>query len=385
MRTRHALYLAVSLLVAACTTPYRVPLVVGKEGTEPRFRGLADLLEQQNTVDVLFIHGMCTHYPQWAQDTVRNTFASLGGDPRAVDLKEKNVEGTSVSLYQQTLNVNGRTLRANAILWSPVVADLKSQLCYDQVNKTKACQGSPAYVYQRADFNRLLKDTLLDDCLADALIYQGKARNEISAQIQKAVLQAVATSGGKQDVQNVAAAAARESVSIPVAVVTSSLGSKVIFDAIYKLSTDKETAAAGDRIVQRTSQIFMQANQMPILGLADQYLDPTKTLSQEAAPSDYPRDPIGALLRRNQTLQKDQWVVPSVVAFTDPNDLLSYVLGPSSHAQQAAYPIIDVIVSNDYTYFGLFENPYAAHMTYEDEDAVRQLIACGYPRSKFCP
>jgi hypothetical protein len=199
-------------------------------------------------------------------------------------------------------------------------------------------------------------------------------------------LQAVATSGGKQDVQDVVAAAASESVSTPVAIVTSSLGSKVIFDAIYKLSTDKQTEAAGDRIVRRTSQIFMQANQMPALGLADQYLDVTKSLSQEAAPSDFPRDPIGALLRRTQSLRlKDQWLVPSVVAFTDPNDFLSYVLGPSSHAQQAAYPIIDVIVSNEHTYFGLFENPYAAHTTYEDNDAVRQLIACGYPRSKFCP
>ena len=76
--------------------------------------------------------------------------------------------------------------------------------------------------------------------------------------------------------------------------------------------------------------------------------------------------------------------VPTVVAFSDPNDMLSYALARSPLAAAATYPIIDVIVSNDVTYFGLFELPNTAHLDYAKTEAVRRLIACGNPRSSAC-
>ena len=42
--------------------------------------------------------------------------------------------------------------------------------------------------------------------------------------------------------------------------------------------------------------------------------------------------------------------LPQVVAFTDPNDLLSFILSTSPHGAAAGYPVVYVIVSNDNTF-----------------------------------
>lgn len=64
-----------------------------------------------------------------------------------------------------------------------------------------------------------------------------------------------------------------------------------------------------------------------------------------------------------------------MVAFTDPNDLLSYAL--HEWAPLAPFPLADVIVSNEPTLFGYVERPDTAHTGYRDNRAVMRLIACG--------
>jgi hypothetical protein len=141
-------------------------------------------------------------------------------------------------------------VRANAIRWSPLTTPLKPQLCYDQTNRSPTCSAAEAektFPYPRAAINRVLKDQIMDDCLSDAVIYQGKARDEISAQVQKAIVQASATSGGNIRVEDILSASSAVPTAIPLVFITDSLGSKVTFDAIWKLTTERSTAAAGQR------------------------------------------------------------------------------------------------------------------------------------------
>ena len=79
------------------------------------------------------------------------------------------------------------------------------------------------------------------------MIYQGRSRDDISGQMQKAIVQASATSGGEAKAGDLVAAAAAVSPSIPLVIVSESLGSKVAFDAIWKLIANASTAAAGQR------------------------------------------------------------------------------------------------------------------------------------------
>jgi hypothetical protein len=368
-------------LLTACSTPYQTPSFDARPGTPREFPGAADLLRSAGALDALLVHGMCTHDADWATGAARDLVANMGGDPDRVSLQPAAVGNTGIILFQQTLPLPAGALRVNALLWSPLTTPLKADLCYDQSRKSPQCpapEAAKAYPYKRALFNRQTKDMLVNDCLADAMIYQGKPRLDINERMQAAILQAVNTSGGRP--------AASPLSMTPLMVITDSVGSKITFDAIYKLATapGKAEATAGIALFNRTALVFMRANQMPILALADKRLD--GTVSAVRADAEFPSDPIEALIRRRNAEPGESQThsVPTVVAFSDPNDLLSYALARSPLAAGAGYPIVDVIVSNDVTYLGLLELPNTAHLHYARTDEVRRLIACGNPRSSAC-
>ncbi len=366
-------------LVVSCSKPFNKPRIEPSENGE--FLGLRGLLASapDNTIDVLVVHGMCTHGKEWAEKAVSNLNSAIGGG-QGVQLKEVAVDGTQVLLYQQRLTSPAGVVRANAIVWSPVLAPLKNQVCYDQTTKSNAClaSGLPQnkYPYERASLNARFKDVMLNDCLVDAIIYQGRSRDAISEQFQKSIIQALGTVGKGAPDENPLAVTAKEVA--PLVVLTDSLGSKVTFDAIYKLvtSADPEKAAAGERTFDRVAQIFMQANQWPLLALADQRID--EMVTRKTTMDGYPPDPIASLsIKRRKFRTAKMPIKLRVVAFTDPNDLLSYALHGAK--RDDSYDVVDVIVSNDNTYLKMIENPYTAHKTYGENDAVNKLIACGNP------
>lgn len=368
--------------LVACSTPYRTPLLDATADSLPTFSGVASLLKPARALDVLLVHGMCTRDENWARESVAQLVAGLGGDTAQVALAATPVADTGIVLYRQNLVLAGGSLNINAILWSPLTRQLKAELCYDQSNKSGSCPADQAaYPYQRAALNRSLKDKLLDDCLADAVIYQGKSREAISQRMQAAILQAV----GGTDGTGAAPLPGDGEVpqeTVPLVLITDSLGSKVTFDAIFKLSDTPGVSAAALRVFNRTPLIFMRANQLPLLRLAEMDLDGSMA---PPGPGTFPADPIQALVDRSsmQGIGKPT-NVPTVVAFSDPNDLLSYTLVKSPFAARATYPIVDVVVSNAPTYLGLLELPDRAHTAYPGNPAVRRMIACGEPALDGC-
>jgi hypothetical protein len=368
-------------LFVACTTPYRQPTVEASDGVSMEFGGVMDLLDPARPLDILLVHGMCTHGKGWADAAVQDLYQSLGGDPTAVKLEPAEVLGSRIMLYQQRLQTMHGVLRVTAVVWSPVTTPLKRQLCYDQSQRSGYCTPQDAakpYPYARALLNGKLKDTILDDCLSDAMIYQGRARTQINAQMQQAVLQATGTSALKSgsDATSLARAAAQEQA--PMVVIADSLGSKLAFDAIYKLrqSAELTVKAAGNQTAARIEQVFLRANQVPILALADQQLGdaPSAQTARE-----FPEDSLGALMRLkpSRKMPHTGQLAAAVVAFSDPNDLLSYPLARSPHRKRQGYPVVDVITSNATTYLGLVELPNTAHTGYSTNRRVTRMIACG--------
>jgi hypothetical protein len=375
MRIHFTLLAVLGLALAGCTTPYRTPVARAASGTA-QFEGVTSLLREDRPLDVLLVHGMCTHDEGWAKKAARSLYASLGGDGALVRLLPASVPGTAVTLYQQTLQLPTGSLRLNALLWSPLTSHLKGDLCFDQTVKGPACiPGLPQqeYLYERATANRTFKDGLLNDCLSDAIIYQGVSRDQISSQIQKGILQAIATSGAARRTVNAAADAAGVAADIPLVVITSSLGSKVTFDALYRLRSGAQTASAGTAVTDRIAHVYMAANQLPILGLADRSLDGS---TPEAGR--FPANAVGEFVahRRARAEAAKIKLKLQVVAFTDPNDLLSYALVSAPHTRIDG--VIDVIVSNDVTYFGFLERPDNAHRDYLKNQSVNDRIACGH-------
>ncbi|WP_250481283.1 hypothetical protein [Caballeronia sp. GAOx1] len=408
----HIAVLALGLACVSCTMPYKTPVYESSQAQpieEIRFPGIVTDLSQRGELDILLVHGMCTHDEKWAKNAANDLYTSLGGDSQAISLVPSTVPETDVQLFQQTVETNHGKLRINAIVWSRMTTPLKKQLCYDQTqkisvqdNKNAYCvtpDETKSYPFKRdAALNRKLKDSILNDCLADAVIYQGISREEMSTQMQKAILQALATSGKadeKAKTDTPTMIKRLENSNLPdLVVITDSLGSKIAFDALWKLKERSETARATDITIRRISQIFMRANQLPILALADYQIAQksngetlkkpgTKKAMPQAQPTapNYPPDPLGALFSSNKSVAIAQ---PTIVSFTDPNDLLSYVLASSPNRERMGYSVVDVVTSNARTYFGIIERPDNAHLDYEMNAAVTEAIACGKPKSNRC-
>src|SRR4051794_11612255 len=106
--------LACVTLIPACSTTITVPEFATANGADEHFAGVADLLNTDRPVDVLFVHGMCTHDATWPPKAVQSLYESLGG-AGDVALDVVPVEGTGITLHQKTLTVPGGKLRANAI------------------------------------------------------------------------------------------------------------------------------------------------------------------------------------------------------------------------------------------------------------------------------
>jgi hypothetical protein len=356
-----AIGLAMALAVAACAHRYRPPEMRPPDAVFP---GLWDALSESAEADFLYVHGICNH----TVDDARGVFAKVA-EPLglAVDLPPQGepIGAHGGLLHRGTMRGQGRTVNLFAVVWSPITAPSKRALCFDVVGGNHVCPAnSGATVGERARFNGDLKDSLLDECLADAVFYAGeKGHDAIGEAVQEALVRTLPQRPGRNR---------------PLIVYTESLGSKILFDALGDPRHWATAAFAG--WYQRPVQVFMGANQLPLLSLAT---DPTlpATAAMQSPLSSVERQtnlvarivagtrPLGVLAQR-------QGAQRLVVAFDDPNDVLSYTLRPygSTHPEVT---FIDVLVSNATEYARLIESPLDAHTGYRDNPDVQRMIACG--------
>lgn len=352
--------LALSLiLLAACTTPYR-PTVVVRESTP--FPGIAGMIaaDKARPVDVILVHGICTHDVTWADKSITQVAGIVEGHAPPAP---KAAAG-GIQLVERTEQVAGGTVRFHAIVWSPLTAKLKHQLDYDNTGTPTDCALETVCKPKRAKYNGIVKDWLLNDCLSDAMMYEGASHEALRDAIVDTVSQVIE---------------ANPNDAGTLVVVAESLGSKMLFDALSAMleSNQPRTQALGQDAARRLGLIFMAGNQMPILGLAEQ------TLVARAMPAQDALQRFLDLRRRQAAPRSGAITRLGVVAFTDPNDLLSYRLLPGRYAAPDV-AVADVLVSDDKTWLGLIENPLTAHMNYLENPDVDALIACGYPKLAGC-
>lgn len=363
-----------------CATPYTPPVLVAGGANFP---GIVGIVERSGSrpVDVILVHGMCTHGEDWANGAIDVLLAAV--DINLVTIQKRvarmSPADNEIQIVSRTVKVAGGTVRFWALIWSPLTAPLKSQLKYDNTGEPTDCSMPGTCKPIRAKLNGQLKDGLLNDCLADALIYQGESKKTIRGKMVDTINKVIEEADS--------AALAEGTTPGPLVLVSESLGSKVVFDALDELREASKTgqqSVAGQSAEERLALVFMGANQLPILGLADQDSEQKemRPMTNGAAPS----DSLQRLLKRKSEMSEKSvasFATLTLVAFTDPNDLLSYRLQASRYIVPGV-DIADVLVSNDSTYFGYLERPDTAHTDYRKNPGVASLIACGRQKSSLC-
>lgn len=362
-------------LLSACATPYRPAVVVGDSAPFPGVAGIV-AAAGASPVDVLLVHGMCTHDEAWARRRIDSLAGAVGAHAPAA--APTAAAPGAIAVIEDTRRVAGGTVRFHALLWSPLTADLKHQLDYDLTAPATDCGAGQECKPRRARLNASVKDRLLNDCLSDPEIYEGVSHGAMRDAMVAAIARVIAGHPNGDGT---------------LVVVAESLGSKMLFDALSAMleSNQAEIQALGLQASRRLGLLFMAGNQLPLLALAEQ-MAATAPLHGPAPALTAPQDALQRFLALRRRLpapdiegrdRRGGLDRLSLVAFTDPNDLLSYRLLPARYAAPDV-AVADVLVSNDRTWLGLIENPVQAHLGYLDNPDVGMMIACGVPRMAGC-
>jgi hypothetical protein len=172
------------------------------------------------------------------------------------------------------------------------------------------------------------------------------------------------------------------------AFITHSLGSRITIDGLTRLTQVLETVATDRPEVRRVTQsfkerdvkVFMLANQLPLLQSG---LEPASI--QGAVPAYC--IPDGAHYGDRLFGETE------LIAFSDPNDLLSYPIPDAfvrDYVDSRLCPkqvnvTINIAPVSSLLGLGEFANPMAAHLDYDDDERVIGLITRGIGQPETAP
>ena len=393
-------FLTISLLlllvtsISACTQTYKNNTVLIDPKTST-FAGIHPDGLKGNKNTVILMHGMCTHDKTWVADVTKNMgFASKS----SVKSLETNTK-TDVEVYKTKWQEGKNTIDFYGIVYSHELNKVKKEYLCSDIDKDKTettfCAGSNSYERTRASLNNSIKEVLMNDCLADAVIYSGEAGVKV-----------------RQGVSDALAAIEKDQVKndSPITLVSQSLGSKILRDTLVCGDdvNEKNIKQTNSNIeyLSATQQVFLVSNQIALLnrGNAGQCKKSRNSVMQESLTrgTEENKDNVFDLFdliskSKSKSKSKTEQIIErstinestvtestvnesvignrlSIVSFTDPNDLLSYEVDPKDYKNHA---VTNVVVSNAGAFLGLIANPVKVHTSYFANPDVSKLLRCG--------
>jgi hypothetical protein len=359
------------------------------------FKGIESYLaNKQEKTKILFVHGVGNHVPGYTTQFLEKL-------ARELDLNERSAQQKNIELHTPTLpNRNLGNLRVTHLLnekagkeltfyeltWSDITRKEKELLAFDT---------SGDYDFRRTAINGMMK-RFSNETGPDPVIYLGESRVPILAAFGQSFCW-MATSdfahlpdNGQHDCINIDDTHARDIVNDNYVFVSHSLGSRITTDGLQRvaglltnhriISAENQklgvTTKAIEALQNKHISIFMLSNQLPILQLG-------RELPEVAGQDTNYCDANGANYKNRMVNKTD------IVAFSDPNDLLSYGI-PHEFAQKyidsrlcAKITNVNINIAKVMDAFGItnFANPMDAHIGYLTDDRVIALIAKGIGHS----
>jgi hypothetical protein len=313
------------------------------------------------------------------------------------------------------------------ITWSGLTAWVKNnQLAYDLSDPVAAGKpptvACPAITETTNPFPQLvphvIKEYTLDLALSDAVLYVGT----YGAKIERGMAEVLCrlTSKKTYDSKEICDWKSADSRQLKSRFIfmTHSIGSRIVYDTLLDLSGTPSRGGTSafskayreaahpsiDQVVANTKVIYMFANQLPLLGLGNVPVtlrsgdgpvpllpamilnNAESTNSKAVAPLDPPlcgTIPIACFANlRSQFAGAEATAAGplDIVAFSDPNDLLTYGIPPwyVRDVGTLSLHITNVTMQNAGHWLGLFEMPTSAHENYMLKDSPAwRLVRCG--------
>lgn len=343
------------------------------------FDGLAPYLDnRQGNLKVLMVHGVGDHMPGYSTQFVEKLAYALALP--VMSSHKKNITLTSsyypgknlgnLSVIRYLSKDRTKEMLFYELTWSAITAKQKEILAYDN---------SGEFSFRRAEVNNLMKK-FSNDTGPDPIIYLGESREDILVSFGQAFCWMV-KSNWQQFPDGTTQACTLNDDSLlknlaadHYAVVSHSLGSRITIDGVQRIAAhiDRRDGDFKEALKQKKIPIFMMSNQLPMLQLGRKLPDVTGQNKDYCMPGGNKYD-------------KRVMASTPIIAFSDPNDLLSYAI-PNGFADkyldsrlcpEVTNVIINVATIINAFNFGKVANPLEAHIGYGTDDRVVALIAKG--------
>ena len=372
----------------------------------PAFTGVESYLRKQEAerasggktppraVKILMVHGIGKHLPGYSTRFSDNLMRALGLDVIAERSKEISVQTPPLlaqELGRQTLGnlrvqrfmnkARTRELLFYELTWSEIIEPEKKMIAFDD---------SGEYTFKRASINRAIKE-FVNSHVPDPMIYLGNSRKKILGSVGQSICWMM--SGGWEDLpwaSDAVCDAAKgdhylHAETDEFIFVTHSLGSRIMVDTLQLLaqrfqSYKRQFSGAArvrferlaDALQKKRFTVFMLANQLPLLQLGRDMPEVSGKIADYCRPGGprYDDRLLGEL---------------GIVAFSDPNDILSYAIPPKFAEENLDSRLcprivnVSINVANVVDLFGLgeFASPAEAHGGYDNDERVIAIIANG--------
>ena len=367
----------------------------------PSFTGVRQGLDDEasnaaSVTKVLMVHGISSHLPGYSSRFQKKLYAELGLDITDAEVKTITLDSSRINWGARephqlgTLQITRHTDRESKrqlvfyeLTWSPITEVQKQALLADTANN----EGLP-----RASINMSLKE-FMNSAVPDLLIYNGNGYERITEAVAQSVCWMLGNDwaslpqGGTHSCDKWAGTTYASLKPDRHYFVTHSLGSRITIDTIHNFVMDSQRRS-GDvtfrqmapTIRDKEFSVFMMANQLPLLQLGRE----APAVSNEEAAYCTAQ---GRLASR-RIMQR-----MNIVAFSDPNDLLSYPVPADFAAHSIDSRIcpgvtnVSLNIAEQKNLFDAasFANPMTAHSAYMEDDRVVSLIANGIARDHVAP
>ena len=336
------------------------------------FQGLGSAFEKGKTLKILNVHGIGTHAPGHSQNLLERISTRLGLNNQAaatkvITLTHPDHPGANLgTLYvYKRYSDDNRIIHYYEYIWSGITEPFKTELDFDTSDSSTG---------SRAQYNTAMK-SFFNSLVPDAVIYlTTEHRTAINMGVVTAACwMAFAGWDNIPDGTNAFCPAdnRQPQENVHYAIISSSLGSLIAVDSIksiVSLTRDSGVSGTGNRDIH----MFMLSNQIPLLSLGSGKPDVFGQTDDYCIPEggNYNERILDSL---------------NIVAFSDPNDILSYAISRSfvdSYIDSRLCPKLSNVIVNvtpvmSLIGIGSFANPLSAHLNYGSNEQVLDIIING--------
>ena len=352
------------------------------------FQGIFPLVKDQtSTTKVLMVHGVGEHMPGYSTQFMQGLAAKMGLDHISKVTKKINLiepfETTKnfgkLRISQLTNNDKSHELLFYELTWSEITAHEKKVLAYDN---------SDEHSFRRTSINEALKK-FANDTIPDQMIYLGNDREDILRSFSKAFCWMVSATEWDDlpETSNLPCMPSKLAIenmkNDHYVIIAHSLGSRIAIDGLQRTARIFGGKKNREKLAWGLADEFVQAfkeNHIPIFMLANQL--PLFQLGQELPEVTGQRDAY--CLADGEHYDSRILSETDIIAFSDPNDMLSYSIPPGFTNRYidsrlcAKTTNININVANVISLFGIeVASPLAAHNDYKIDDRVISMITNG--------